>query len=91
MGSSLGNINKLIIVVEPSGQGPGRPGAHDHWPSLASQAASSGGFTAPFNTEATSELCLPPVSYEASILVLGHQRNQTEVSKYNPRPTSWGV
>ena len=25
------------------------------------------------HTEATSELCLPPVSYEASILVLGHR------------------
>ena len=42
------------------------------------------------HTEATSELCLPPVSYEASILVLGRQRNQTEVRKYNPRPTSRG-
>ena len=44
------------------------------------------------HTEATSELCLPPVSQErlTSILVLGHQRNQTEVRKYNPRPTSQG-
>ena len=38
-------------VVEPSGQGPGRPCAHDYWPSLASQAASSRGFTEPFTTQ----------------------------------------
>ena len=31
-------------------------------------------------TEATSELCLPPVSYQrlSAILDLGHQRNQTD-------------
>ena len=33
---------------------------------------------------------LPPVNYEGSILVLGRQRNQTEVRKYNLRPTSQG-
>ena len=42
------------------------------------------------HTEATSELCLPPVSYEGSILVLGCQRNQSKVHKYNPRPTLRG-